>query len=228
MEILVRLGSLLSPSFFAILAGLSLIGAALLFVAGKHNAAESQVRGTKLSQLELTEYRGTGYLALAFGWSIVGLILSFTFSAVGASFLGRLLLIILSLLCLLFILCFLYAGGGTLLHAVTSQKGEITQFLFPFMAPIDNLIIGFGDLLTTGLFRQSPYPWIATKVGPAKEIKETPETIVFSHKEANATDKMEMLLHQRLSTYEARLTLEQIEKLEDERRIMEELSSIYS
>ena len=88
MEILVRLGSLLSPSFFAVLAGFSLTAAALLFVAGKRNIAEPQVTGAKLSELEPPEYRGTGYLVLAFGWSILGLILSFVFGAIVLVFLG--------------------------------------------------------------------------------------------------------------------------------------------
>ena len=227
MEILVRLGSLLSPSFFAILAGLSLSAAALLFVAGKRNVTEPQARGTKLSELEPVEYRGTGYLVWASFWSIAGIILGFIFGAVGASFLGRLVLVILSLFCLLFTLCFLYAGGGTLLHTATGQKGRITQFFFVFMTPIDNLIIGFGDLLTAGLFRQSPYPWIATKVGPAKEIKETPETVMSGYKEAKVAEKAEMLLHHKLAEYEAHLTLEQREKFMEVKRIIEELSSVY-
>ena len=52
MRILVKLGSLLSPSFFAIFAALSLTAAALLFVAGKRNAAEPQVRDIELSRVE--------------------------------------------------------------------------------------------------------------------------------------------------------------------------------
>jgi len=227
MEILIRLGGSLSPSFFAVLAGLSLMAAALLLVAGRRNAAEPQARGARLSTLEPTEYRGTAYLVLAFGWSITGLVLGLIFGMIGASFLGRLVLVILSLFCLLFTLCFLYAGGGTLLHTATGQKGRITQFFFVFMTPIDNLIIGFGDLLTAGLFRQSPYPWIATKVGPAKEIKETPETVMSGYKEAKVAEKAEMLLHHKLAEYEAHLTLEQREKFMEVKRIIEELSSVY-
>jgi hypothetical protein len=219
MEILVRLGSLLSPSFFAILAGLSLMAAALLLVAGKRNAAKPQIRGTKLSQLEPVEYRGTGYLVLAFGWSIVGLVLGFIFGTIGASFLGRLLLVILSLLCLLFTLCFLYAGGGTLLHAATGQKGRITQFFFPLMEPIDNLIVWFGDLLTVGFSKQLWYP--------REKVKETPTPVISNYKEAKAHEEMEMLLQRKLAEYEARLSLEQREKFIEERRIIEELSSMY-
>ena len=227
MEILIRLGGSLSPSFFAVLAGLSLMAAALLLVAGRRNAAEPQARGARLSTLEPTEYRGTAYLVLAFGWSIAGLVLSFIFAAIGASFLGRLILTILSLLCFLFTLCFLYAGGGTLLHAVTGQKGRGISWFFPPMQYIDILIVQFGDLLTTGLFKQLWYPSIVTKIGLAKEVKETPTTVMAGYKEAKATENMEMLLHRKLVEYEAHLSSEQREKLVEERRIVEELQSMY-
>jgi hypothetical protein len=227
MEILIRLGGLLSPSFFAVLAGLSLTAAALLFVAGKHNTLDMRVRGTKLSTLEPTEYRGTAYLVLAFGWSIVGLVLSFIFATIGASFLAKLLLVSLSLLCLLFTLCFLYAGGGTLFHAITGKKGRIIYFFFPFMEPIDNLIARFGDLLTVGLFRQLGYSRIATETVLAKEVKETPATEMSGYEEAKASEETETLLSPELARYEARLTLEQREKLTELRGIVEKLRSMY-
>ena len=50
METWIRLGSLLSPSFFAIIAGLSLMSAAILFVSVKRSAAEPE--GTLMSNLE--------------------------------------------------------------------------------------------------------------------------------------------------------------------------------
>jgi len=227
MEILVRLGRLLSPSFFAILAGFSLTVAALLFVAGKRNVAEPQVTGTKLSELEPTEYRGTGYLVLAFGWSMFGLILSFVFGAIGTGgFWSLIPAIVLSLLCLLFTLCFLYAGGGTLLRAVTGQKGRITPFFFPFMGPIDTLIVRFGDLLTAGLFRPSWYPRIAAKIGLAKAVKRIPTPAISGSEKAKPDREMERL-HHKLAEYEAQLTPEQREKFMEERRIVEELRSMY-
>mgnify|MGYP001077807365 CR=1 FL=1 len=226
MEILVRLGGLLSPSFFAILAGLSLTAAVLLFVAGKRNAAKSQVTGAKLSKLEPTEYRSTGYLVLAFGWSIAGLVLSFIFAAIGASFSGRLALVILSLLCLLLTLCFLYAGGGTLLHAVTGQKGETMYWFFPFMEPVDTLIVRFGDLLTSRLPRQLWGPRTVTETSLAKEVEEPPVSVISGYMEAEATGEMEKLQH-KLTEYEARLTSEQREKFMEARRIMEELRNMY-
>lgn len=224
MEILVRLGRLLSPSFFAILAGFSLTAAALLFVAGKRNIAEPQVTGAKLSELEPPEYRGTGYLVLAFGWSIFGLILGFVFGASGAGFFGNLILIILSLLCLVFTLCFLYAGGGTLLRAVAGQKGGVVHWFFPLMEPVDTLITWFGDLLTAGLFRPSWYPRIAAKIGLAKGVEETP---VMAGSEKAKPDKEMEKLHRKLAEYQTRLTPEQREKLMEERRIVEELRSMY-
>jgi hypothetical protein len=228
MEILARLGSLLSPTFFAILAGLSLTAAALLFVAGKRDVVESQVKGTKLSELEPTGYRGTGYLLLAFGWSMFGLVLGFIFAAIGTRVFGSLILVILSLLCLLFTLCFLYAGGGALFRAVTAQKGTIAHFFFPFMGPIDNRIVRFGDFLTADLFRQLWYPEIVIENGGiAEAIKETPTTVMSGSEKAKAADEIERLRH-KLAEYEARLTPEQREKLMEERRIVEELKGIYS
>jgi len=226
MEILIRLGSLLSPSFFAVLAGLSLTAAALLFVAGKSNTAEPQVMGLKLSELEPPEYRGTAYLILAFGWSMLGLILGFIFGAIGAVFLGNLILAILSLLCLVFTLCFLYAGGGTLLLAVTGQKDGAVRWLFPLMEPIDALIIWFGDLLTAGLFRLPWYLRIAAKIGLAKGVKETPIPVMSGSEKAKPDREMERL-RRMLTEYEAQLSPEQREKLMEERRIVEELRSMY-
>ncbi len=226
MEILVRLGRLLSPSFFAILAGLSLTAAALLFVAGKRSAAGPQVTGTKLSELEPNEYRGTGYLVLAFGWSIFGLVLSFIFGAIGTRFLGSLVLVILSLLCLVFTLCFLYAGGGTLLRAVTGQRGGGVPWFFPPMRYIDTLIVRFGDLLTAGLFRPSWYSRIAAAIGLAEGVKGIPTPAMSGSGRAKLDEEMERL-HRRLAEYEAQLTPEQREKFMEERRIVEDLRSMY-
>lgn len=224
MEILVRLGRLLSPSFFAILAGLSLTAAALLFVAGKRNIAEPQVTGAKLSELEPPEYRSTGYLVLAFGWSMLGLVFSFIFSAIGTGGFWGLILVILSLPCFLLTLCFLYAGGGTLLRAVTGQKGGVVCWFFPPMRYIDILIVRFGDWLTAGLFRPLWYPRIAAKIGLAKGVEETPAMSGF---EGAKPDKEMERLHRKLAEYQARLTPEQREKFMEARRIAEELRSMY-
>ena len=227
MEVLTRLGSLLSPSFFAILAGLSLTAAALLFVAGRHNAADSQITGIKLSELEPTEYRSTGYLVLAFGCSMIGLVLSFIFAAIGATFVGNLIFVILLLLFFIFTLCFLYAGGGTLFGAVTGQKGGVVYWFFPFMRHIDMLIMCFGDLITTGLFRQPWRPRIVTKIGgPAEVVKETPITVMPGEKKAKPDKDMERLQYV-LAEYEAQLTPEQREKFVKLKKIAEELRSMY-
>lgn len=226
MEILVRLGRLLSPSFFAILAGLSLTAAALLFVAGKRNIAEPQVTGAKLSELEPIEHRGTAYLVLAFGCSMFGLIFSFVFGAIGTKSFGSRIFIILSLPCLVFTLCFLYAGGGTLLRAVTGQKGGVVRRFFPFMKHVDPLIERFGDWVTAGLFRPSWYPRVAAKIGLAKGVEETPIPVMSGSEKAKPDREMERL-HRKLAEYEAQLTPEQREKLMEERRIVEELRSMY-
>ncbi|MDY7019202.1 MAG: hypothetical protein SU899_03920 [Chloroflexota bacterium] len=221
METLLKLGGLLSPSFFAALAGLSLVAAALLFIAGKRNSTQPQPEGAKLSELEPAEYRGSGYLILAFGWSIFGLVLGFIFGAVGTRFSGSLVLVILSLFCLLFALCFLYAGGGTLLRAVTGQIGGARRWVFAFMEPIDAVIILFGDLLTTGLFKPIKYPSIVTKISPDGQVERASTTA--DSKEAKALKEMEELLHRKIAKYETTLTPEQKEKFEEERRVIDEM-----
>ena len=227
METLVRLGSLLSPSFFAILAGLSLMAAGLLFVAGRYNAAAPLVESTKLSGLEPPEYRATGYLVLAFGWSMFGLILGFIFAAISARAHWSLVHVILSLPCLIFTLCFLYAGGITLLHAVTGQKGRLVRWSFPPMRYIDILIVQFGDLLTARLFGPSWSPEVAAKIGgPAEAVEEPFTTAMSGHEKEKLAEEMERL-YARLAEYEAHLTPEQKEKLIAVRGIAEELKSIY-
>lgn len=228
METLVRLGSLLSPSFFAILAGLSLMAAGLLFVAGRRDTAAPLVKGSKLSVLEPPEYRSTGYLVLAFGWSMFGLILGFIFAAIGARAHWSLVHVILSLPCLIFTLCFLYAGGVTLLHAVTGQKGRLVRWSFLPMRYVDILIVQFGDLLTVRLFGPSWSPEIATEVGgPAEAVEEPFTTLVSGHGREKLAEEMERL-HAALAEYEAHLTPEQKEKLVNVRGIVEELRSMYS
>ena len=227
METLVRLGSLLPPSFFAILAGLSLTAAGLLFVAGRYNAAAPLVEGTKLSGLEPPEYRSTGYLVLAFGWSMFGLVLGFIFAAIGARAHWSLIHVILSLSCLIFTLCFLYAGGVTLLHAMTGQKGRLVRWSFPPMRYIDILIVQFGDLLTAGFFGPSWSPEIATRIGGLAEAVEEPFTTAMSgHEKEKLAEEMERL-YARVAEFETHLTPEQKEKLIKLRGIVEELKSIY-
>ena len=224
METLARLGSLLSPSFFAILAGLSLTAAGLLFIAGRYSAAGPLVEDTKLSSLEPTEYRATGYLVLAFGWSMVGLVLGFIFGTIGAAVSWSLVHVILSLPCLIFTLSFLYAGGATFLHAVTAHKGRPVSWFFPPMRHVDILIMRFGDLLTTAFQEPSPLPLY----GDLAEAAEGPPTSVVSgHERRKLAQAMERL-HAALAEYETRLTPEQKERLIRLRQIMEDLTNTYS
>lgn len=228
METLVRLGSLLSPTFFSILAGLSLTVAALLFVAGRHNAAIMRVERVKLSRLEPIEYRGASYLVLAFGWSIVGLIVSFIFMAIGISVSwGSVIAICLLLICLLFTLCFLYAGGSILLSAVTNQKEELTRWFFPATRHVDSLIVWFGDLIAIWLFVQPWLPRIDIRIGLVKKVGEDSIQAISDHDKSKAAEEMEKLQH-KIAEYETRLTLKQREKLGEERRMVEEIMDLYS
>ncbi|GAI56808.1 unnamed protein product, partial [marine sediment metagenome] len=102
------------------------------------------------------------------------------------------------------------------MRAVAGQKGRITPFFFPFIGPIDTLIVRFGDLLTARLFRQSWYPGIVTEIsGPAEGVKETPIPVMSGSEKAKPAREMERL-HRMLTEYEAQLTPEQREKLTEE------------
>lgn len=232
IEILVRLGVLLSPSFFAILAGLSLTAAVLLFVAGKGNGVGIQVESGKLSRLEPTEHRHTVYLILAFGWSVIGLVLSFISGAIGIRAFWSVFLVILLLLCLLFTLCFLYAGAGALLRAVTGRRGGLVSRFFPPVRYVDALVVRFGDVLAAGLFRQSRYPGGVTEVGVPTEVKEVPGIVRGGHKKSKVAEEkvaeaMERL-QRILAEYEDLLTPQQKEKFVKMKRIAEELRNMYS
>jgi hypothetical protein len=225
METLVRLSSLLSPSFFAILAGLSLTAAGLLFVGGRYNAAAPLVEDTKLSSLEPTEYRATGYLVLAFGWSIFGLVLGLIFGTIGARAYWSLTHIILSLPCLVLTLCFLYAGGATLLHAVIVQKGRPVPWFFPPMRYIDILIMRFGDLLTTAFLKPSLPQRVSG--GVADAVEEPLTSVLSGHGRKRLIQAMETL-HATLAEYETHLTSEQKERLMKLRGIVQELTNTHS
>jgi len=225
MEIWIRLGSLLSPSFFAIVAGLSLMSAAILFVSVKRSAAEPE--GTLLSNLEPSEYRSSAYLVLAFGWSVIGLVFSFIFGAVGARGPGSPALVVLSLICLLFTLCFLFAAGGTLLNAVTGHQGRVTYWLFWRMRRIDSLIMRFGDLLADGLFRRVWRPRVATGAGIITKTGGQTTTVIASDRKKSKVDEDMERLYRRLTQYKALLTPEQMDKLMEERRMIDELRNMY-
>jgi len=92
------------------------------------------------------------------------------------------------------------------------------------MKPIDALIVWFGDLLTMGLFRPTQYPSIVTKISPVGEFERASKTA--DSREAKALKEIEELLQRKLAKYEAPLTTEQREKLEEARRIVEELRGV--
>jgi hypothetical protein len=71
------------------------------------------------------------------------------------------------------------------------------------------------------------YSRIVSETVLAKELKKTPATVMSGYEEAKAPEEMETLLHRELAKYEARLTLEQREKLTVLRGIVEKLRSMY-
>jgi len=225
METLVRLGALLSPSFFAILAGLSLTAAVLLFVTGKSKGVDMQAETGKLGESESVENRYTVYLMLAFSWSMPGLVLSFISGAIGIRPFWSPFLVILLLLCLLLTLCFLYAGAGALLHAVTGQRIGFASRRFPPVRYIDDMIVWLGNVLTLGLLKQPKYTGGAAKYGVVGEPEVSGDTAAGVKKQKLPME--EEKLQRVLTEYEASLTPEQIEKLVKMRGITEEMKNTY-
>jgi len=226
METLVRLGALLSPSFFAILAGLSLTAAVLLFVTGKSKGVDTQAETGKLSKSESVEHRYTVYLMLAFSWSMPGLVLSFISGAIGIRPFWSPFLVILLLLCLLLTLCFLYAGAGALLHAVTGQRIGFASRRFPPVRYIDDMIVWLGNVLTLGLLKQPKYTGGVTKDGAVEEPGKVSEDVAAGVKKQKLPIEVEKL-QRVLTEYEASLSPEQRAKLVKMRGIAEEMKNTY-
>ncbi len=158
---------MLSPSLFAILAAISLVGAALLLVMGKYSGAGVRVESARLSDLEPSEYRVAAYLILASGWGALGLVLALISGATDPGSAGNLVLLILSLLCLVFLLCFLYAAGCTLLHTLVGRTDGPVAWFFPATRHFDSLVVRFGDLLLSGIYAK---PSRATVTGRAGNL----------------------------------------------------------
>lgn len=226
METLVRLGALLSPSFFAILAGLSLTAAVLLFVTGKGKGADTQTETGKLNKSESVGHKYTVYLMLAFSWSMPGLILSLISGAIGIRPFWSPFLVVLLLLCLLLTLCFLYAGAGALLHTVTGRRIGFASRRFPPVRYIDDMIVWLGNVLTLGLLRQPKYTGGVTRDGVVGELEEISEDVAAGIKKQKLPIEMEKL-QRVLTEYETSLTPEQKAKLVKMRGITEEMKNTY-
>lgn len=110
------------------------------------------------------------------------------------------------------------------MRAVTGQRGEAVRWFFAFMKPIDAVIILFGDLLTKRLFKPIKYPSIVTKISPDGEVERASTTA--DSREAKALKEMEELLHRRIAKYETTLTPEQKKKLEEERKVIDEMRGV--
>ncbi|MCK4581558.1 MAG: hypothetical protein KAU10_09405 [Dehalococcoidia bacterium] len=224
METLTRLGSLLSPSFFAILAGFSLMAAALLYLVGRWHAADAEGEGMRLSHVEPTEHRVSGYLLLAFGWSMCGLVFSFISGATGVRDFWSLAFAILLLLFLLFTLCFMYAAAGTLLCAVRGEQEDAFRgWFFPRSRYVDTVIVRFGDALLGGLFKESWHPAIVTGVVGWFRVPDRSGGSVASGKGKSTLAEDLERLERRLHQYEASLSPEQREKVAVLRGIAAEL-----
>jgi len=149
-----------------------LTAAVLLFVTGKSKGVDMQAETVKLSKSEPVQYRYTVYLMLAFSWSMPGLVLSFISGTIGIRPFWSPLLVILLLFCLLLTLCFLYAGAGALLHAVTGQRIGFASRRFPPVRYIDNMIVWLSNVLTLGLLKQPKYTSGVTRDGVIGEPEE--------------------------------------------------------
>lgn len=218
---------MLSPSLFAILSGISLIGSALLFVMGKYGGAEMRVQHAKLSDLEPSEFRVAAYLVLASGWGVVGLVLTLIAGVSGTGSAFGLVLIVLASFCLVVVLCFLYAAGCTLLHTLVGRTDGPVAWFFPATRHFDSLIVRFGDLLLSGIYANASHESVVTRVGGL------PRAIVRSRRgsphgqgrldPAEAIARIEGIL----AEYEAGLSSEQKGKLARLRGIVQDLGDMH-
>jgi hypothetical protein len=176
IEILRRLENLLSPTLLLTLAALSLTAATILWVAAgrKPNKAKTKNQTIdRLSTLQPPEYRGTAYLILSFGWFLLDFVFFAFFRLIGAGTFHFIVLEIAdkAIIFLLFFfgLCFLYAGAGDLLRAVTGREGGVIYHLGPrwmvflewpkrlaVLVVEDLVIIRLGNYITRGLFKEYP------------------------------------------------------------------------
>ncbi len=218
---------MLSPSLFAILSGISLIGAALLFVMGKYGGAEIPAQTGKLSDLEPSEYRVAAYLALVSGWGVAGLVLTLIAGVTGAGSVCGLILIVLASLCLVVLLCFLYAAGCTLLHTLVGRTDGPVAWFFPATRHIDSVIVWFGDLLLSSIYAKTSQPSVARRArGSGRGMLRAVARAPHAEGQMNAADAMARI-ESILAEYEAGLSGEQRKKLESLRRVVQELGDVY-
>lgn len=225
MDIVVRVGGVLTPFFFAVFASASLVGVALLFAIGRIAGSRTDEPPEKLSNAGAVEYRAAGYLVLAFGWSVLGLLLAIVGTASAYESPLHAILVVLSLLSFLFVLCFLYAGMAVVLGAATGQASEDGRWFFPALWWLDGAIVRFGDALFGLLMGR-------TGGGGRKLHMRRPGSPgrfhvpgVSRRDEATRIAEEMQRLRDRLTAYEARLSPEQAEQLRRARKIVEELKS---
>ena len=123
-------------------------------------------------------------------------------------------------------LCFLYAGAGALLHAVTGQRIGFASRRFPPVRYIDDMIVWLGNVLTLGLLKQPKYTGGVAKdgvVGGPAEVSGDVAAGVKKQKLPMEEEKLQRVL----TEYEASLTPEQRDKLVKMRGITEEMKNTY-
>jgi hypothetical protein len=224
MDILARLSETLTPFFFSVFAGASLVGAVVLFVVGRVTGSAG-ASGARMSTLRPVESRAAGYLVLAFGWSVIGLLLSMASTASAYASMARSTFVLLSCLTLLFTLCFLYAGMAVILGSVTGQASEDGRWFFPGLRWLDGAIVGFGDALFDLLMARWGRGARLPHVRRPSSFGRFYLPGVSRRDEATKLAEEMQRLQDRLTAYEARLSPEQADQLRQARRIVEELKS---
>jgi hypothetical protein len=218
---------MLSPSLFAILSGISLVGAGMLFVMGKYGGPEIRMQSAKLSDLEPSEYRVAAYLALVSGWGVAGLVLTLIAGLAGGDSVCGVVLIVLASLCFVVLLCFLYAAGCTLLHTLVGKTDGPVAWFFPATRHFDSQIVRFGDFLLSGIYAKPSRESVMTRAGGL------PRAIARSRGGARhgqgPLDPAEAIarIEGILAEYEAGLSSEQKAKLATLRGIVQDLGDMH-
>lgn len=225
MDILVRLGGILTPFFFAVFAGASLVAVALLFAVGRLAGSKAGETTGKLSSAGAVEFRAAGYVVLGFGWSVVGLLLALVGAASAYDSAFRAVFALLSLLSFVLVLCFLYAGTAVVLGAATGQASEDGRWFFPALWWLDSPIVRLGDMLFDLLMGRRTGGARMPHMGRPSSFGRLHLPGVSRRDDATKVAEEMQRLRDRLTAYEARLSPEQADQLRQARRIVEELKS---
>lgn len=217
------IAGLLTAPLLAVGAGLALGLGAVLFVVQKRGMEAAISLRVPLSWAEPVEVRMVLYLLLAALWGTVALVLRLLYAvpSPGSALAG--IFLVLAVLASLCMVCFYYAGGGTLLQAALGSRGRPPFWFSRYLSRLDGAIMSFGDVLAGWLLHPAP-----ARQAEEIELPEENEPIpqrrprVVRPRGANRDFTRERL-DVALTEYEESLTSAQLEKLRFMRETMESL-----